>query len=152
MRINDDAKFLLNIRSLKKVPSIFSSSRGSASLEFSLLAIPLFIPLFIYMSHFAHASDGQDSLRTLARESARSFVMSRNDESAFHVAEQVFFNGGEALGYGAEIKENLLTMKIQCEMRPCISPNAKIEVDLYLATYGEKEISVGAIEYVSPWA
>jgi Flp pilus assembly protein TadG len=152
LKINDDATLLLNIRSLTKVLSIFSSSRGSASIEFSLLAIPLFIPLFIYMSHFAHVSDGQNSLRTLARESARSFVMSRNDESAFHVAEQVFLNGGEALGYGAEIKDNHLTMKIQCEIRPCISPNAKIEVDLYLAAYGEKEISVGAIEYVSPWA
>ena len=31
---------------------LFSSDRGSASVEFSLLAIPLFIPLFIYLIIF----------------------------------------------------------------------------------------------------
>lgn len=152
LRIKDEINFPLKKECFTKVFSIISSTRGSASVEFSLLAIPLFIPIFIYMSHFAHLSDGQDSLRTLARESARSFVLSSTDESAFQVAQQVFFKGGEVLGYGDEIKENLLTMKIQCEMRPCISPNAKIQVDLYLAAHGEEEISVAAIEYVSPWA
>ena len=72
--------------------------RGSASVEFSILAIPLFIPLFIFIGQFANTSDSQDSLRTLARESVRAFVSSSNDQIAFYVANQVIVKGGEVLG------------------------------------------------------
>ena len=77
--------------------------RGSASVEFVALAIPLFIPLFIYINSFASMSDGQDSLRTLAREAMRGFVTSSNDEIAFGVAHEflesllivLYYNGNK---------------------------------------------------------
>ena len=88
---------VLTGRSMKGFKTL-SDERGSASVEFSILAIPLFIPLFIFMGQFANASDSQDSLRTLARESVRAFVSSSNDQIAFYVANQVIAKGGEVLG------------------------------------------------------
>jgi Flp pilus assembly protein TadG len=63
--------------------AFLKDQRGSASIEFVILAIPLFIPLFLYMNTFSSVSDDQERLRTLARESVRAFVTSANDGIAF---------------------------------------------------------------------
>jgi hypothetical protein len=41
---------------------------GSAIVEFVVLAIPLFIPIFIYLNSFASVSGNEAIVRTLARE------------------------------------------------------------------------------------
>ena len=120
--------------------------RGSASVEFSILAIPLFISLLIFIGQFANASDSQDSLRTLARESVRAFVSSSNDEVAFYVANQVVVKGGKVLG-----QENI-DIRITCSASPCISPDAQVIVHLTSRNPGNSALEVSAIEYVSPWA
>ena len=111
-----------------------------------MLAIPLFIPLFIFISQFSHSSDAQDSLRTLARESVRAFVSSANDEIAFGVAEQIIEKGGVILGH-----ENI-EIRILCSASPCISPDARVLVRLTSKSSSNVKIEVSAIEYVSPWA
>ena len=131
---------------------LLSDQRGSASVEFVALAIPLFIPLFIFMNNFASMSDGQDSLRTLAREAARGFVTSSNDEIAYGVAHEIVTNGALILGYEEAIKGGDLQMKIECSARPCISPNASVRIILTRVESGRSNIRVSAIEYVSPWA
>lgn len=130
---------------LKRTIWLFDQ-RGSASVEFSILAIPLFIPLFIFIGQFANASDSQDSLRTLARESVRAFVSSSNDQIAYYVTNQVIFKGGELLG-----QENI-DVRITCSTSPCISPDAQVIVHLTSLSPGGSPIEVSAIEYVSPWA
>jgi hypothetical protein len=111
-----------------------------------MLAIPLFIPLFIFISQFSHSSDAQDSLRTLARESVRAFVSSSSDEIAFGVAEQIIDKGGAILGH-----ENI-EIRILCSASPCISPDARVLVRLASKSSANVKIEVSAIEYVSPWA
>lgn len=126
--------------------------RGSASVEFVALAIPLFIPLFIYINSFASMSDGQDSLRTLAREATRGFVTSSNDEIAFGVAHEIVTKGAILLGYQTAIQRGEIEMNIDCSSSPCISPNARIRITLTQTEYNHQKIKVSAIEYVSPWA
>jgi Flp pilus assembly protein TadG len=128
-----------------------NDQRGSASVEFSLLAVPLFIPLFIFISHFSHSTDAQDSLRTLARETVRAFVTSRDDETAFYVAHQVLTQGAQLLGYEPDSLETVIDMKIVCRDRPCISPDNRILIELTMKAVNGTEIEVAAIEYVSPW-
>ena len=130
----------------KQVMRVITDRSGSASVEFSMLAIPLFIPLFIFISQFSHSSDAQDSLRTLARESVRAFVSSANDEIAFGVAEQIIEKGGAILGH-----ENI-EIRILCSASPCISPDARVLVRLTSKSSSNAKIEVSAIEYVSPWA
>ena len=130
----------------------FLEERGSASVEFVALAIPLFIPLFIFMNDFASVSDAQGSLRTLAREAARGFVTSPNDEVAYSVANEIVTKGGEILGYSNAVGNGELEMQISCSDRPCISPNSSIRIRLTRKEDGSPFVSASAIEYVSPWA
>ena len=134
------------------INKISKSEKGSASIEFSLLAIPLFIPLFIFMSQFSHASDAQDSLRTLARETARAFVTSKDDETAHFVANQILIKGADLLGYDIDSADKPIAMKITCGARPCIAPENSILVELRMKSPNGIDIEVAAIEYVSPWA
>ena len=142
MKLSDFSGVLSGV--LSKRIKVFLDERGSASVEFSILAIPLFIPLLIFIGQFANASDSQGSLRTLARESVRAFVSSSNDQIAFYVANQVVVKGGKVLG-----QENI-DIRITCSASPCISPDAQVIVHLTSRNPGALEVS--ATEYVSPWA
>ncbi len=134
------------------VRAIRDEERGSASVEFVLLAIPLFIPLFIFLNSFASSSDAQEVLRTLARESARGFVTSTNDEVAFAVAEEIVTQGSKILGFEENSSRSRIRMAVDCLSSPCISPDNSIRISLTLLRDGENAITVRALEYVSPWA
>ncbi len=132
--------------------NLSKSDEGSASVEFALLAIPLFLPLYLFMNTFAATSDHQNALRTLARESARAFVTSSDDESAFAVASGVVEKGAQLLGIQDEFQEGEISMQINCSYRPCISPDSKITITLSRHLDAQHKVQVSAIEYVSPWA
>jgi len=137
---------------LKFVSRFLRGEDGSASVEFAVLAIPLFIPLFLYMNTFASMSDGQDALRTLAREAARGFVTSSNDQIAYGVAHQIVTQGAQVLGYEKALQNGDIQLHIGCSTRPCISPNASITVSITRSEIERPDIKVSAIAYVSPWA
>ncbi len=143
-------KFKLSPKQCKgavnRVMMVLTDTRGSASVEFSMLAIPLFIPVFIFIVQFSHSSDTQDSLRTLARESVRAFVSSSNDEIAYGVAEQIIEKGGAILGHDD------IEFQIICSASPCISPDAQVLIRLFSRSSVILKTEVSAIEYVSPWA
>ena len=136
----------------KGLISTVRDDRGSASVEFALLAIPLFIPLFLYMNNFARMSDSQDSLRTLAREAARGFVTSSSDDIAYGVAHEIVTQGADILGYKESLDKGQIQLQIDCSARPCISPNARILITLSQSVDSRPDIKVSAIGYVSPWA
>ena len=122
---------------------------GSAIVEFILLALPLFIPLFIYLNQYAITSDAQGSLRTLGREMARGFVTSENDKVAERVTFEIFSKGAEVLGFSNELSTGSLTFSYQCKIYPCISPDNEIVITLRSKKSGT---SISTVEYVSPWA
>ena len=137
---------------LKFISRFLRGEDGSASVEFAVLAIPLFIPLFLYMNTFASMSDGQDALRTLAREAARGFVTSSNDQIAYGVAHQIVTQGAQVLGYEKALQNGDIQLHIGCSTRPCISPNASITVSITRSERERPDIKVSAIAYVYPWA
>ena len=122
---------------------------GSAIVEFVALALPLFIPIFIFLNSFAISSDAQGSLTTLSREIARGFVVSENDSKAGEVAYEIFVKGANVLGYGEELANGTLSFDIKCGHLPCISPNNQVVVTVKST---RSQSSVSAVEYVSPWA
>lgn len=122
---------------------------GSAIVEFVILALPLFIPLFIYLNQYAMTSDAQGSLRTLGREMARGFVTSENDNVAARVTYEIFSKGAEVLGFSDELASGVLTYTYECKNQPCISANNEIVITLRSK---KSDISISTVEYVSPWA
>lgn len=133
----------------KKVGKKLLDEEGSAVLEFVALALPLFIPLFLFLNQYSVSSDLQSSLRTLSREMARGFVTSENDEVAQRVAQEIFIRGASVLGLESELANHNLTYYISCRSRPCISPNNEIVLTLQSKSM---DASISTVEYVSAWS
>ena len=76
-------------RYTKCVSGLVKNENGSASLEFIILAIPLFIPLALYLSSVNGNSQELQTLNNAARQSARAFVTSSTEELAPVRAEEV---------------------------------------------------------------
>lgn len=127
------------------------SEDGSAVVEFVLLAIPLFIPIILFMSSFADVSDKESIARTLARESVRGFVLSRGDMSAYSTAHHIATEGAMALGLDSN---EISTMKvsIKCDVWPCITPRNRISLTIiFYSNQSHREIRASAEEVLSPW-
>jgi Flp pilus assembly protein TadG len=125
------------------------SEEGGAIVEFVALALPLFIPIFIYLNHYGQISDTESSLRTLAREMSRAVVISENDAIAERVAAEIFIKGGASLGLEEEIISGDIRYFLQCNARPCIGPDNQVEVRIMSNSLNR---TISAVEYVSPWA
>ena len=134
---------------IRKVVRTVRNDEGSAVLEFIALALPLFIPLFIFFNQYSVSSDMQSSLRTLSREMARGFVTSENDEVAQRATEEIFIRGSSVLGLDNELANGNLTYIFQCKRHPCISPNNEIVITVRSQSAGT---SISTVEYVSAWS
>jgi Flp pilus assembly protein TadG len=128
---------------------VWKSDNGSATIEFVSLALPLFIPLFLFLNQYSHQSDLEGALKTLSREISRAVVTSENDEMGRAVAEEVFQKGGNALGLSVEIRKGSIEYIIECREIPCISPDNEVMVTI---SSEDLDHSVSAVEYVSPWS
>jgi len=127
------------------------SEDGSAVVEFVLLAIPLFIPIILFMSSFADVSDKESIARTLARESVRGFVLSRGDISAYSTAHLIAAEGAMALGLDSN-EISSLKVDIRCEAWPCITPRNRISLTIiFYSNQSHREIRASAEEVLSPW-
>jgi hypothetical protein len=135
--------------SLFRLVNLLRSDRGSATVEFVTLALPLFIPLFIFLGQYSLESNLEGGLKTLSREMARGIVTSENDLVAESVAYEIFFKAGGVLGFKEAINSGELEYEIHCRNQPCIAPNNEVKVTL---TSANLRHSISAVEYVSPWA
>jgi Flp pilus assembly protein TadG len=127
------------------------SEDGSAVVEFVLLAIPLFIPIILFMGSFADISDKESIARTLARESVRGFALSRGDISAYSTAQHIATEGATALGLDSN-EVSSMKVDIRCEASPCITPRNRISLTIiFYSNQGHREIRATAEEVLSPW-
>jgi hypothetical protein len=135
-------------QSLKRM---HSDETGSATVEFVLLAIPLFLPILLFLSHFATISNSELVARTLVRESLRAYVTSPNNDVAPDRAWQVMTIGGRAEGLTEE-QIKALDINFECSATPCIAPNARIRATLTMQLPNQGRIvTAQAEEYISPW-
>jgi hypothetical protein len=124
---------------------------GSAVVEFVALALPLFVPVIIFLSQFATLSNDEFIVRTLARESVRAYILSANDLSATLNARNTMKIGARELGLKEErIKD--LNFTVDCLGILCITPDNKVEITITLRSQDGKRVSSAtARETVSPW-
>ena len=142
---------VLQNRLIKPLRNLHSRSDGSASVEFVLLAIPLFLPILLFLNHFSTLSNSELIARTLVRESLRAYVTSPNNEAAPNRAWQVLRAGASAENLTEEQIRNL-KLDFECSETPCIKPKGRIRATLTMELPKEsKVITVQAEEYVSAW-
>jgi hypothetical protein len=127
------------------------NENGSAVVEFVALALPLFVPVIIFLSQFAALSNDEFIVRTLARESVRAYILSANDLSATLNARNTMNTGARELGLKEErIKD--LNFTVDCAGLFCITPDNKVEITITLRSQDGKRVSTAtARETVSPW-
>jgi hypothetical protein len=126
---------------------------GSASIEFVALALPLFIPIFIFLGQFASISSHEMVMQTLARESLRSYIESSSDKSGEVLIRQVVEVGGKQLGLSQD-EVNAIEIEMKCSMNPCHQPNGRVRITLTMdpsMSHG-RMVQAAAQEYFSPWS
>lgn len=136
---------------LKRIHSLTRVDGGSASVEFVILAIPLFLPLFIYLAQFAELSNSELQARWLVRQVVRAYVSSQSSDEARSRADFVMHYGADRMGFSSsDISSMRLTLS--CSADPCLSPGARVRANLIIPSpRSHRVVEVSAQEYVSPW-
>ncbi|CAB5123279.1 unannotated protein [freshwater metagenome] len=134
-----------------KLKNWIGNDEGSAIVEFVVLAIPLFVPIFIYMASFASLSGNEAIVRTLARETLRAYVASENDHAGREVSAQALTVIATNLGL-TEGEIRTLTTRFECSENPCLSENGRIRLTIsYIDSRSHRTIEASAQEHISPW-
>ena len=140
--------------SKKAISNLFralNAETGSATVEFVALAIPLFIPIFIYLNHFSSVSANEEIARSMAREVLRVYVISENDDAARDLS-------GKATALLArqwhltDSEVASLRTRMDCTRFPCLSANGRIKLTVsFTDEQTGRVISASAQEHLSPW-
>ena len=124
---------------------------GSAIVEFVALAIPLFIPIFIYLNSFASVSANEAIVRVMAREGVRAYAASDSDHSGRVVSEQAIVLIAQNLGLTSK-EINSIDVNYECSRLPCLSANSRIRLTIsYIDSKSLRTIEASAQENISPW-
>ena len=120
-------------------------------MEFVILAIPLFLPIILYLTQFAEVSNAELKARSLIREVVRAYVSSENLGEAQENSRLVLTYGATKLGFTPnEIAGMEIT--IHCSASPCLAPGSRVRSDLeFRLSRTHRRVLVSAQEYVSPW-
>ena len=129
----------------------FRSEKGSAAVEFVALAVPLFIPIFIYLNHFSSVSVNEEIARSMAREVLRVYVISENEDAARELsgkATQMLARQWHLTD--TEMKS--LRTQMDCSRFPCLTADGRITLTI---SFRDEEtgriIRASAQEHLSPW-
>lgn len=124
-RRNETKSRLARLKLLSQKVRIFlllSNARGSATLEFVALAIPLLVPLLLFSTQLSLMTSKGVLLHNALRESSHLFISSRNDFLARRNVD---------LFLSKEFPSAVIS--ITCNATPCLSHNSlvhfKITVD-----------------------
>lgn len=143
--------FLLNIRKSNWRFRKCLEDTGSASVEFVLLAIPLFLPILLFLNQFSQLSNAELVGRNLVREALRAYVTTSRYLDASSRAQQALYTAAGVEGL-SDSEINSLQLNFQCSLNPCLSPNGLIRATLKMKVDGQnREVISEAQETVSPW-
>lgn len=130
---------------------LLRDEKGSAVVEFVIFALPLFVPLVIYLTSVNQSAQIQYEARNFARQIARVYVTSPSQEltgARIQAVIETFSNSTFRLN---KINSSP-NIQIQCSSSPCLTPNGKVEVRVTLTSIKSGESAVAtAIQTVDAW-
>ena len=134
-----------------KIRARLNSDSGSAIVEFVALAIPLFIPIFIYLNHFSSVSVNEEIARSMAREVLRVYVISEDEAAARNLSGQAI----QLLARQWKLSDSeIASMQthMDCSHIPCLSANGRIKLTItFRDNQTGRVVSASAQEHLSPW-
>lgn len=98
-----------------------TDEKGSATGEFVLIALPLFLPALLFFLAMSQIARSEMEMSFIAREAVRAFTTGSEDQSA-HLRVQALLNE-----YGLPP----FSYKVLCSAQPCISPGAKVALTVF---------------------
>ena len=142
---------------LRFINSYRENEEGSAIVEFVVLGLPLFLPLFIFLTSLAQISSDQRIVQSLARQVARGFVTAPDEETARARVEVI-----KGVYQEKYFKTNSLDLSstssrfieiyLSCSANPCLTLNSKVSVTAQLTSRdGQHNYLATAIEIVDAW-
>lgn len=117
--------------------SLLRAEEGSAVIEFVLLAIPLMIPIIMYLGVVHENSTINSDLHNLARQSARAFITS-SDESYEPARIQGVIKIFEERILRPDGIQEAPTITIECSATPCLTPDSRVRVTASLTRSRER--------------
>jgi len=138
---------------LKTIPLIsrllhfLREEEGSAVLEFIMIAMPLFIPLSLYLNSVNNSAQGSMDLQNIARQVARAYVTSPSEGLAAVRANEVLAVYQNQILPTHGSRESL-SITIQCQAVPCLTPDAKVVATVTSTPSGN---SGSATQIVDAW-
>jgi hypothetical protein len=113
--------------------------KGSATSEFVLLALPLFIPALLFFISMANISKSEMNSSMLAREALAAFTSSENDLEGHHRTRLLLdyystsiANSTLASPSGSSSNTGeIIDYSVKCATTPCIQPGSAVEMTLY---------------------
>jgi len=124
---------------------------GGAIVEFVALAIPLFIPIFLYLNSFSSISANEVIARSMAREVLRVYVISENDGAARNLSSEATNLLARQWNLSPSEIATLRT-RLDCSHSPCLTANGRIKLTIsFVDDQTQREVSASAQEHLSPW-
>ena len=137
--------------SLKGGKDFLFDEKGSAVVEYVLLAIPLFLAIYLYLGNFAQVSDNEIIARSMVRESLRAFVLSPNFFTANSRANETLYAMAKIEGLNQQEIDSM-RLSFNCNKFPCLTKEGRVQATLEMVAGPEhRKVRVSAEEYVSPW-
>lgn len=122
--------------------------RGSATSEFILIALPLFIPALLFFVSITQISKAEMEASMLAREAVKAFVSSENDAEA-HLRTRLLLSQYSQLSSPYEERTSndgsiSKQYSVSCSTYPCIQPGSQVELTLF--SYIDVSAEISGIE------
>jgi Flp pilus assembly protein TadG len=134
-----------------KLGKLLRGEEGSAIIEFVIYALPLFVPLIIYLTSINQSAQIQYEARNFARQIARAYVTSPSQEftgARILAVKEVFITKSFATN---RIDSNP-KIEISCSLNPCLTPAGKVSVTVNLTSiFSGTSASATAIQTVDAW-
>ena len=111
------------------------SDKGSAVVEFVILAIPLFLPLTFYLTSIHTNSKLSTDMQNLARQAARAYVTSPSEELAVPRMNTVL-QAFQIILLKEDGVTSVPSFRVECSRQPCLTPNGRVKVTVTVTDIG----------------
>jgi len=115
----------------KEIVEAFRSEEGSAVVEFVILALPLFLPMVIFLGAVHQSATVSADIRSLARQSARAFITSPSEDFENARMQTVLQLFESKVLRPAGIRE-VPVISIMCSATPCLTPDSRVQAKVTL--------------------